>query len=492
MNISYYILKKIKNRNDRYLKFEDRIFRFDEIASNILKAATFLKQQGVKKGDRVALKLNKSMEFIYLHFANMLIGAVTLPLNPNYSVSETAYFLEDAQAALFISDKENISSLTKTLIEFNIKPFDIKNLKLDEFEEHPLIDLTKPSNTAIIAYTSGTTGKSKGAMITHKNLITNMEALKELWLLSQNDKLLHVLPIFHVHGLVVALQGALNACMDIVMHGKFDALRTIETIKHEKITLFMGVPTIYNRLTQALQNLNGKTNFQSMRLFISGSAPLTEVVFNRFYNLTNHKILERYGMSEAGMIASNPYEEDKRIPLSVGYPIGDCKIKISKDSKEMPPNTVGEVYIKGSNVFKGYFRKPDKTRESFENGWFKTGDMGYLDNSGRLYLVGRAKELIITGGFNVYPKEVENVIDNMDCVVESAVFGVKDEDFGERVEAAVVLKDSCKLNEEVIIQECKKQLAPYKCPKRVHFLKELPKNAMGKIQKNILSKQFSN
>ncbi|WP_025270356.1 AMP-binding protein [Hippea sp. KM1] len=491
MNISQKILDSLEGNPNKRLVFEDTIYTYGYIASMIRKAASLLRKLGVSFGDRVALQLPKSMEFIYFHFANMLIGAITLPLNPSYSEAETEYYLSDSGSYLFITTKENSQRLKGVIDRLKIKTFlvDEEMDKINDVGEYKEKPTTQPDDVAIIAYTSGTTGRSKGAMITHKNLITNMEALKKLWRMTDKDKLLHVLPIFHVHGLVVALQGGLNAAMDIVMHEKFDPIRTLKTIESERITLFMGVPTIYSRLTDALQKLEGRIDLSSMRLFISGSAPLTKVLFEKFYSLTGHRILERYGMSEAGMITSNPYEPKERIPLSVGYPLEGCSIKIVKDGKEAKPFEVGEVYIKGTNVFKGYWQMPKKTEESFDNGWFKSGDLGYTDNSGRLFLVGRAKELIITGGLNVYPKEVENVLDSHPDVKESAVFGVKDDDFGERVEAAVVLDKG--IDPQDLIDYCKKNLAHYKCPKRIHILDELPKNAMGKVQKNILIERFS-
>ncbi len=489
MNLAEKTYNSMMQSPSKTLKFEERTFTYEEILENIRKAASFLKKLGVKFQDRVAIQLPKSMEFIYFHFANLWIGAITLPLNPAYSEQETEYFLSDSQSLLFITTSENAKRLKNVIEKLKIKTFLIDKEMDVVFKETPIEPAfnTQPDDVAIIAYTSGTTGRSKGAMITHKNLITNMEALRKLWRMSDKDKLLHVLPIFHVHGLVVALQGGLNAQMDIVMHEKFDPFRTWKTIEEEKITLFMAVPTIYMRLIDAYERLDRKPDISSMRLFISGSAPLTKTLFEKFEKITGHRILERYGMSEAGMITSNPYDKEKRVPLSVGYPLEGCELKIVKEGKIAKPFEVGEVYIKGTNVFKGYWQMPDKTKESFEDGWFKTGDMGYLDETGRLFLVGRSKELIITGGLNVYPKEVENVLDAHPAVKESAVFGVKDEEYGERVEAAVVLKENANNKGNELIEFTKQHLAHYKCPKKIHIVEELPKNAMGKVQKHILS-----
>ena len=492
MNLAEKIHKSILENPDKILKFEDEIYTFSDIDRNIRKAATLLKKIGVKFQDRVALQLPKCMEFIYFHFANLWIGAITLPLNPTYSEKEVEYFLSDSQSKLFITTHKNAERLKNITDKLHVYVLEIDNLDLSEYEKIQTNFDTKYDDIALIAYTSGTTGRSKGAMITHSNLINNMEALRKLWRFSENDKLLHTLPIFHVHGLVVALQGALNAKSDIIIHEKFDAHRVWETIEKEKITMFMGVPTLYQRLVDDYNSFDKKPDISSMRVFISGSAPLPDALFKRFFEITGHKILERYGMSEAGMIASNPYDEDKRIPKSVGYALDGCTIRVVKEKKDAKSLEIGEVYIKGNNVFKGYWQMPKKTKESFEGEWFKTGDLGYLDEGGRLFLVGRAKELIITGGLNVYPKEVEYVLEEHSNIKEAAVFGVKDREFGERVESVVVLYKQTLITENEIIEFCKNNLSHYKCPKRIHIVDEIPKNAMGKIQKNILSKRYAN
>ncbi len=493
MNLSKKILTSMEEAPNKTLKFENEIYTFGQIAENIKKTASFLKNSGVEFQDRVAIQLPKSMEFIYFHYANLLIGAITLPLNPDYSEHETEYYLTDSKSSLFVTTKDNAKRLDKVINKLGIKLFLIDNSMSEVFKSKPIessLD-TKADDVAIIAYTSGTTGKSKGAMITHSNLINNMEALKKLWRLNEQDKLLHTLPIFHVHGLVVALQGALNAKCDIVMHEKFEAKRVWQTIEKDRITVFMGVPTLYQRLADAADEFYTKPDISSMRLFISGSAPLPDILFKRFYELSGHRILERYGMSEAGMIASNPYDDNKRIPKSVGYALEGCSIRVVKNGKDADLFDVGEVYIKGNNVFKGYWQMPDKTQESFENGWFKTGDLGYIDETGRLFLAGRAKELIITGGLNVYPKEVEYVLEEHSSIKEAAVFGVKDGDLGERVEAAVVLFNKDSITQDEIINFCRDRLSHYKCPKRIHIVDEIPKNTMGKVQKNVLSKEYS-
>ncbi len=468
---------------DTKLVFEDKVYTFSEVDEMIRKTATFLSDLGIKKGDRIAIQLPKSMEFIYFHLANLTIGAVTLPLNIEYSEEEIEYFLKDSESSLFISYPEKYEKLKRMLNTLKIETILAEDVmqKIEKLKPFEGEYKAKGDDTAIIGYTSGTTGRSKGAMITHNNLVLNMEALRKAWRWTQNDILLHTLPLFHFHGLGVALHGALNAKSKIIMHKKFDPIRVWQTIEKEKITMFMGVPTLYYRLTEAWKKMDRKPDISSMRVFISGSAPLSERLFYEFEKLTGHRILERYGMTEAGMIASNPYEEDKRIPKSVGYALEGCTIKIIKDGRQARPNEVGEVYIKGNNVFKGYWRMPQKTEESFKDGWFITGDMGYMDETGRLFLVGRSKNMIISGGYNVYPKEVEYALEEHPCVVESFVFGMEDEDFGERVEALVKLKENGCAKADEIIKFCKDKIAHYKCPKKVYIVDEIPKNTMGKV-----------
>ena len=331
-------------------------------------------------------------------------------------------------------------------------------------------------------------------MITHRNLVENMQALSIAWQWTANDVLLHALPLFHVHGLNVAAQGSLYAGSTIIMHEKFDPGRVWEALENEGCTLFMGVPTLYQRLMNEWERREKKPDLRGMRVFISGSAPLSETLFHRFESATGFRILERYGMTETGMITSNLLDPDQRKAKSVGFPLGGVAIRVvGSDGADVPPGEVGEVWIRGDNVFRGYWGMPEKTGESFVNGWFRSGDLGYQDptDRGRLYLVGRGKELIITGGYNVYPKEVENVLESHEAVQESAAAGLPDEDFGEKVVAVVVLKEGAgSLLPEVLIEHCRSRLAPYKCPKQIAIVEGLPRNAMGKIQKNRIPRIF--
>jgi malonyl-CoA/methylmalonyl-CoA synthetase len=494
-----------KYREKPAVLFEGRPYTFLEIDEEIRRRAAWLRNLGVTKGDRVALQVPKSMEFIFIHLAVLSLGAITLPLNPDYASEEVHYYLTDSGASLFINDangfqrnrelKEKISGIRVYLLDgtssHGLGPLSSDLAKVGARD--PRTYAAQDDDTAMILYTSGTTGRSKGAMITHRNLVTNMIALEEAWEWTNRDRLLHVLPLIHVHGLSVALQGSLYTGSTVIMHEKFDPARTWKAIAEEKCTMLMAVPTIYHRLVGEWEKMN--PDLRSMRVFISGSAPLSENLFHRFEEATKYRILERYGMTEAGMITSNPIDVSGRKAKSVGYPLPGVQARVATEKGlEVKPGDVGEVRIKGDNVFKGYWEMPDKTRESFEGGWFKTGDLGFQDPADRmrLYLVGRAKELIITGGYNVYPKEIENVLERHGAVHEAAVIGLPDEDYGERVAAVVVLKKGEKpSSSEEIIRYCKEHLAGYKCPKQVYLIDQIPRNTMGKIQKNILQKKYS-
>ncbi|MCP4107542.1 MAG: AMP-binding protein [Desulfobacteraceae bacterium] len=486
--------------------FEEHYYSFKHIADLIRIYAKLLKDIGVKKGDRVALQLPKSVDMILLHLANLSVGGITLPLNTGYKSDEVEYFLNNSQSSLLVTYEANYLRL-KPVID------SVPRLKcmLADGEEHDDIiflptEKSKIRNPdepefpahnddiAMICYTSGTTGRSKGAMITHNNLVCNMKALKHAWQWTDNDILLHVLPLFHIHGLVVALHGSLNAGSTMLVHETFDPLRVWNTIEERKCTMLMGVPTMYHRLLNQWNTFRKKPDISSMRVFISGSAPLSEKDFKGFRDATGHTVLERYGMTETGMNTSNMFEVSGRKAKSAGFPLSGIELRVAEeDGEDVVPGRVGEVWIKGGNVFKGYWQMSEKTEESFTDGWFKTGDLGYQDPDDRmrLYLVGRSKELIITGGYNVYPKEVENVTDQYENVEESAVIGLPDEDFGEKTAAVVVLADKAKpVSAEEIILFCKDNLADYKCPKVVFFRDELPRNAMGKVQKQILKNEY--
>lgn len=486
--------------------FENIVYTYSGLDGEVRRYAAMLDHIGVKLGDRVAIQLSKRIEFVFLELAVLSVGGIALPLNADYRPEEVHYFLSDSGSRFLFTERERFTRAERVLSSLP----ELRTLLVDASDAESSTSVARQlaqadsrfertypaggDDVAMIIYTSGTTGRSKGAMLTHRNLISNMEALHEVWEWSSADILLHVLPLFHVHGLFVALHGGLNAGATIIMLEKFDPSRTWEAIAKEKCTLLMGVPTMYQRLVAQWELMELKPDVRSIRLFISGSAPLLETLFSRFERETGYRILERYGMTEAGMIASNPTGPTDRKARSVGYPLPGVRVRVvSPEGVDVTPLEVGEVWISGDNVFKGYWGMPEKTAESFHKGWFKTGDLGYQDpeDGNRLYLVGRAKELIITGGYNVYPKEIEDVLESHDAVREAAVVGLPDDDFGERVIAAVSLCEPACVSPEELIGFCRERLAGYKCPKQVFLLGALPRNAMGKLQKNVLVERLS-
>jgi malonyl-CoA/methylmalonyl-CoA synthetase len=505
MNLAKRIAETAKKHFEKpAVVFEGASHTYRAFDREVERYTAMLHASGVGKGDRVAVQLPKRMEVLFLHFAVLSAGAITLPLNPDYRAEEVGYFLSDSGASLYVTDAERFARTAgaiqglrglRTLLADGAGGEAAGSLP-DRLartpERFPRAYPAGDDDIAMLCYTSGTTGRSKGAMITHRNLVANMLALADAWEWSADDVLLHALPLFHVHGLNVATHGSLYAGSTLIMHGKFDAGRAWGALEQERCTLFMGVPTMYQRLMNEWEKMERKPELHAMRLFISGSAPLSDNLFHQFERATGFRILERYGMTETGMNASNPIDPARRKAKSVGYPLAGVSLRVvGDDGTDAPPGAVGEVWIRGGNVFRGYWGMPGKTRESFVDGWFRSGDLGYRDpeDHGRLYLVGRAKELIITGGYNVYPKEVENVLESHDGVKESAVVGLPDAEFGEKVVAVVVLKEGKgNLLPEALIKYCRKRLAPYKCPRQITTFAELPRNAMGKIQKNRISR----
>jgi malonyl-CoA/methylmalonyl-CoA synthetase len=486
------------------IQFKKQERSFIEMDQQIKKAVDVLKAFNLGLGDRVALLLPKGLEFIEIYLATLSLGAIILPLNPAYQPEELWYFLSDSETSLLVTTPEKVSELTtvfKPSLSFRVllvgptSPAENHYFHLMD-RAASTIALSYPtqeSDVALLCYTSGTTGRSKGAMITHGNLIHNLQALHLAWHWSSQDRLLHVLPLFHIHGLAVALHGGLYAGATLIMEERFDPSRAWREIEEEGCTVLMAVPTIYQRLSLVWETLEKKPDLGSLRIFISGSAPLPEPLFYRFKDQTGQTLLERYGMTETGMIASNPYEPGARKVKSVGYPLSGVEVRVvGKDGLDARPGTVGEIWIKGDNVFKGYWKQPQKTAESFEGGWFKSGDLGYQDPADhlRLYLVGREKELIISGGYNVYPKEIENILESHEAVQEAAVFGLAHEDLGEQVVAAVVLKEGYVSTPEELIGFSKAHLAGYKCPQKIFFQSALPHNSMGKLQKHLLEKEY--
>jgi len=471
------------------------IVTYGQLESTVLKTMAYLQALGVQPGDRVVLRLPKGLAFIYLHLAIMRLNAISLPLNPAYPLHELNYFLNDSDATLFFADthdqeKLELSAserpaLTTTIYLSDSGPhrFEALLAGVDTFQA-VLPPLPEDGDaTALMIYTSGTTGQPKGAEITHRNLTANIEALHQAWGWQENDILLHVLPLFHVHGLNVALHGALHAAATTLMLPKFDPQLTLKTLVERRCTVFMAVPTMHKRLVDCPDA--AAYDLSHMRLLTSGSDRLPDELFNRFREVFGHTLLERYGMTETGMNLSNPLHGDRRVG-SVGLPLPGVEARIvdPESGDIMPDGSVGEVHIRGAHVFKGYWKKPDKTAESFTlDGWFKTGDLGVRETDGYYMLKGRAKDLIITGGLNVYPPEVELVLADHPSVAASAVIGCPDAEWGEQVVAVIVARPNQPASEAAIIAYCRERLASYKAPKKVLFMEDLPRNTLGKVQK---------
>ncbi|WP_374659521.1 AMP-binding protein [Phenylobacterium sp.] len=442
-----------------FLTPDGRAVSYGALEEDVARTAALLVEHEVEPGDRVGLQSAKSIEAVVVYLATLKVGAVFLPLNTAYTESEVDYFIEDAEPALFVEDAVELVADART--------------------REPLWETTprEEGDLASIIYTSGTTGRSKGAMLSHGNLAANALALHAAWGFSSDDVLLHALPIFHVHGLFVALHCAFLSGAPMVWLEKYDDAQVLAALP--KSTVMMGVPTFYTRLL-ANPGFTRETA-EHMRVFISGSAPLLESTFAEFEARTGKRILERYGMSEAVIITSNPLDGE-RIAGSVGYPLPGVELRIGGGEE------TGVIEIRGPSVFGGYWRMPEKTAEEFTaDGFFKTGDVGRRDPDGRVWISGRAKDLIISGGFNVYPKEIELILDEMEGVSESAVIGLPHADFGEAVTAVVIGSG----DEAAIIAALREKLAAFKAPKKVFFVDELPRNAMGKVQKNVLRERYA-
>jgi malonyl-CoA/methylmalonyl-CoA synthetase len=429
--------------------------------------AAALVARGARPGDRVLVQADKSIEVALLYLACLRAGLVYVPLNTAYTPAELAYFIADAEPALVFAPG---------------------HLDLAALDAAPAAFATVarvPDDLAAILYTSGTTGRSKGAMLSHDNLASNALVLKDYWHWQRGDVLIHALPIYHVHGLFVALHGALLNGSTMLWHHGFDADAVLADMA--QATILMGVPTFYVRLA-AHPGLT-RAAASRMRLFVSGSAPLLEAIFAEFEEKTGHRILERYGMTEAGMICSNPYQGE-RLPGTVGYALPGVEARVADEhGKEPPRGAPGVLEIRGPNLFKGYWRNPAKTAEEMRaDGFFITGDIATMAEDGRVAIVGRAKDLIIAGGLNLYPKEIELALDAVPGVAESAVIGVPHPDLGEAAVAVVVRSDPA-LDEAAVLAGVA-DLARFKQPRRILFAEALPRNAMGKVQKAALRDQY--
>ena len=467
------------------------VIHYDDLAAASAQVAHALVAAGCRPGDRVAVQVDKDWRVLALYLGCLRAGLVYLPLNSGYQKAELGYFFGDAEPRVIVCTAERLGVIATLARDATV-------LTIPELYDRAAAQPTAfdtleraPDDLAAILYTSGTTGRSKGAMLTHRNLASNGLSLVEIWGFTRGDVLLHALPIYHVHGLFVAIHCALLSGSRMLWLPKFDAAEVTALLP--RATVMMGVPTFYSRLLA--EPAFDRERCKSIRLFVSGSAPLLAETFEAFRERTGHAILERYGMTEAGMITSNPLE-GARVGGTVGKPLPSVDVRImGEGGRPCGPETIGAVEIRGPNVFAGYWRMPEKTREEFSaDGWFRTGDVGEWVGDGPargyLRLVGRAKDLIISGGLNVYPKEIEERIDEMDGVEESAVIGVPDPDFGEAVAAVVVGKPGHTLTEAAVIAALKGEIASFKVPKRVHFADELPRNAMGKVQKAVLRERF--
>lgn len=456
--------------------------------------ANLLQSLGVEPGARVAVQVEKSVEAMMLYLATLRAGYVFLPLNTAYQKAEIEYFVGNAEPAVVVCTPANFGWVSKIAFQAGTKHvFTLGDDRTGSLLQRASVqsDQQEPvqrgdDDLAAILYTSGTTGRSKGAMLTHGNLRSNAEVLKTYWGWRKGDVLIHALPIFHVHGLFVALHGALLNGSRMLWFGKFDPRKCIEAMR--EATVFMGVPTLYTRMLA--EPALTKDAVRNMRLFVSGSAPLLAETFQEWQERTGHAILERYGMSETVMLTSNPYEGDRR-GGTVGFPLPGVELRVRDDEgKDVPQGEIGGIQVKGPGVFKGYWRMPEKTKEEFTaDGFFRTGDVGRIDERGYVTIVGRSKDLIISGGYNVYPAEIEGFINDMPGVAESAVVGVPHPDFGEVGVAIVIPKPGASVEPDQLIGTLKSRLANFKIPKKCFVVKELPRNTMGKVQKNLLREQ---
>ena len=468
---------------------EGSFITYRDLLDQSEKYANGFEALGLQAGERVSIQVSKSPEAVFIYLACLRSNLIFHPLNTAYKEKELSFFLKDAKPSVFICEQEvsdKIASLDVDQLPSNIYTLlpnqkgTIHDIKVSG--DHEVQDCPEEQIAALL-YSSGTTGKPKGIMLTHGNIGSNAHALKEAWQFKSDDCLLHALPIYHVHGLFVALGCALLSGSKVLWLDAFNPDEVIDALPN--CTVMMGVPTYYTRLlsNEKIQ----KEVVKNIRIFISGSAPLLEETFDEFYLRTGHEIIERYGMTETNIISSNPVNGERKSG-TVGACLPGQTLRIVDDGQNiLGPNDVGNIQVKGPNVFNGYWNLPDKTKEDLSlDGFFNTGDKGFIDTKGYLSIVGRAKDMIISGGLNVYPKEVESVINEIEGVIESAVIGLPHDDLGEKVVAVIVRKKDSKITEGELISSLKSEIAGFKVPKNIILIEELPRNAMGKVQKNIL------
>ncbi len=485
------------NRQNNFIldPFSDTSLSYGSFVKQAAQFANVICDAGLAPGDRLIAQVGKSVSALALYAGAVQSGVVYLPLNTAYTTTEVEYFLQDSGARLLVCDTDSESGLTSSCKNQNTavltlssdgKTGTLIDLVNDASDSFKTIDRSADDLAALL-YTSGTTGRSKGAMLTQNNLLSNAQALHKLWQFDDKDVLLHALPIFHTHGLFVATHVCLLAGARLIFEPSFDTDRTLKLMPHA--TSFMGVPTFYTRLLDQ-KNFNSELA-RHMRLFISGSAPLLADTLNLFQQRTGHRILERYGMTETNMNTSNPYNGERRAG-TVGLPLPGVEVKVThlESGAELPTGEAGQLEVRGPNVFKGYWNMPEKTQEELrDSGFFITGDIAQIDADGYVHIVGREKDLIISGGYNIYPKEIELVLDDQPGVTESTVVGVPHPDFGETVVGVLVgKKDSINIKQiEAAVAE---SLARFKHPRKLIVVDSLPRNAMGKVQKNELREEY--
>ncbi len=471
------------------LLFEGDEWSYGRLLERAEGFAAALGRQGIVKGERVALFLGNSPDFLAAYLGTHLAGAVIVPVNTAYKRTELRHIFDDAGIRLCLTDGERrpeLEGVRESLPELEtvVEVGEGMDKFLAEAGPYKRV-LPQGDDLANIAYTSGTTGRSKGAMLLHRNLVANVAAVCEAWRWEQRDRLLLTLPLFHTHGLTVGAHGTFFTGASAELHRRFDADAVYNVLLVGETTMFFGVPTMYTRLLREARSRDERPG--PLRLYVAGSAPLSPAAFAEFEELFGERILERYGMTETGMNLTNPYDGERR-PGTVGGPFSGQEARVAgvKSREVLEPEEVGEIEVRGAHVFAGYWRRPDATEESLgADGWFRTGDLGSVSDDGYYTITGRAKELIISGGYNVYPREVEEVLESCPGVAEVAVVGLPDEEYGEKVAAAVV-RDDPGLEAGKVMDFCRDDLAGYKRPREVVFVDELPRNALGKVQKHLV------
>jgi malonyl-CoA/methylmalonyl-CoA synthetase len=492
------------------LFFEGQAFPYGALASQASRWAGQLRSLGVERGERVALFHDNAPAFALAYFGAQLAGAIPVLVNTQYKLLELRHILSDSGALACVCDRARLGELARAAAEvgslkvvalteaapdaeldaFQAASRRLRPIPLEQIADVEAASLPAPEDGALIAYTSGTTGRSKGALLSHGNLAANARAVADAWRWTAEDRLLLTLPLFHVHGLCVGLQGTIFAGASAELWRSFDARAVLARLGRAGVSLFFGVPTMYARLLEEARQSEGPP--PQLRLFVSGSAPLSERTFADFEQRFGQRILERYGMTETLMSLTNPYQGERRAGTVGGpFPGQEARVVDLRTRAVLPDGAAGEIQVRGPHVFRGYWRNPTASELAFDrDGWFNTGDLGHRSVDGYYAVSGRARELIITGGYNVYPREVEEVLLSHPGVAEAAVLGLPDKDLGEQVVAAVVPREGQAATAEELIAHCKDSLASFKKPRRVFFLKALPLNALGKIQKHLLREEL--